>query len=351
MSRGDLLKRLFKSYAQRNDDSFNSVAIEIIAEERQKNHALLADDLQRILSNGSRNNIVQERYDLSTLPKDRERQAILVDIRKAEKYLPDIVLSKENEKTVIEILEEYRRAEILYSHGVRPRTKLLFCGPPGCGKTLLSEVVAAELGLPILYTRFDAIVSSFLGETSANLRKVFDYAARERWVVFFDEFDAIGKSRDDVEEHGELKRVINSFLQLMDGFRGESLLIASTNHEHLLDTALWRRFDEILLLGYPTLNDIKRLLPMKLSGIRHSEIKPNLVASRLKGLSHASIERICYDAIRFCVLHDLSELTSNVFEQAINTEKERYRIIRTAERKTNRPLMKEPGFDIGNKAK
>jgi len=338
MARGDLLKRLFLSYRQRNDDAFRSAAIEIIAEEQKKNHILLADQLQKIISNGVSNNIVEPRFDLSTLPKDRERQALLVEIRKAERYFPDIILMKENQKIVEEVIVEFRRWEILRSHGVYPRTRLLFCGPPGCGKTLLGEVIAAELGLPILYTRFDAIVSSYLGETSANLRKVFDYAARGTWVVFFDEFDAIGKSRDDLSEHGELKRVINSFLQLLDGFRGESLIIAATNHEHLLDVALWRRFDEILRLDRPSIHDIPLLLTKKLGGIPHPKIKPDKIAPRLEGLSHAEIERICYDAIRLCVLRDLPEVTSEIFEESLEREKQRLGIIRTVDKRIGNSL-------------
>jgi SpoVK/Ycf46/Vps4 family AAA+-type ATPase len=334
MARGDLLKKLFLSYLKRNDDSFKSVALEIIAEEQKKNHTLLAEELQRILSNSVINSTtVEPRYDISTLPKDRERQALLVEIRKAERYLPDIILSKENQNTVEEIMNEFRRGEILRSHGINPRTRLLFCGPPGCGKTLLAEVMAAELGLPILYTRFDTIVSSYLGETSANLRKVFDYATRGTWIVFFDEFDAIGKSRDDLTEHGELKRVINSFLQLLDGFRGKSLVIAATNHEHLLDVALWRRFDEVLRLERPSIHDIQTLITKKLGSMPHPQIKPEAIAYRLKGLSHAEVERICYDAIRLCVLRDLSEVTSKLFKESLEREKQRLKIISKVDRR------------------
>jgi SpoVK/Ycf46/Vps4 family AAA+-type ATPase len=334
MARGDLLKRLFLTYLQRNDDGFRSVAMEIIAEEQKKNHTLLADELQKILSESMMDDTAVElQYDLSSLPKDRERQALLVEIRRGERHLPDIILSRENQQTVEEIMEEFRRGEILRSHGVNRRTKLLFCGPPGCGKTLLAEVIAAELGMPILYTRFDTIVSSYLGETSANLRKVFDYATRGIWVVFFDEFDAIGKSRDDLAEHGELKRVINSFLQLLDGFRGESLVIAATNHEHLLDTALWRRFDEILRLERPSVGDIRTLLTKKLASVPHSQIKPEAIAPTLKGLSHAEVERICYDAIRLCVLHDSSEVTAELFKESVKRERQRLKIIRTADKR------------------
>ncbi len=334
MARGDLLKKLFVSYLRRNDESFRTAAMQIIADEQKKNHTLLAEELQNIFSNAMADNLtIEPRYDLSSLPKDRERQALLVEIRKAERLLPDIILSKENSKILEEIIEEFRRSEILRSHGISRRTKLLFCGPPGCGKTLLAEVLAGELGLPILYTRFDSIVSSYLGETSANLRKVFDYATRGTWAVFFDEFDAIGKSRDDLSEHGELKRVINSFLQLLDGFHGESLVIAATNHEHLLDVALWRRFDEILRLDRPSLADIRTLLQKKLASIPHPKIKSELIARRLKGLSHAEVERICYGAVRLSVLRDLPEVTQELLEESMNRERGRLKAIRTADKR------------------
>jgi len=169
----------------------------------------------------------------------------------------------------------WRSTEIICTlHGFQPATKLLFCGPPGCGKTLCAEIIASELGLPLLYTRFDAIVSSYLGETAANLRKVFEYASSSRWVVLFDEFDAIGKARDDAAEHGELKRVINSFLQLLDGFTAPSILIAATNHEQLLDPALWRRFDEILVFPRPSVHEIRSLLGMKLKKFPAHRARP-----------------------------------------------------------------------------
>ena len=328
MSRGDLLKKLFQSYLRKNDEAFQSVALEIIAEEQKKNNTLLAEELQKILANHISNSVtVEPKYDLAALPKDKERQALLVEVRKTEHYLPDIILSKDNGELVKEIIEDFQRAEILRSHGIKGRTKILLCGPPGCGKTLLAEVIAAELGLPILYTRFDAIVSSYLGETSANMRKVFDYASRGLWLVFFDEFDAIGKSRDDPSEHGELKRVINSFLQLLDGFQGNSLVIAATNYEGLLDFALWRRFDEILRLEKPTIQEIQTLLVKKLGSVPHPEINPKAVAKRLKGLSHAEVERICYGAIRLSILRDLSTISFKLFDEAVRREKRRLKII------------------------
>ena len=201
------------------------------------------------------------------LPRDRARGSDLVEIRSPDHYLGDILLQQDVEEQVRRVLKEYRASALLQTHGLQPQRKLLFCGPPGCGKTLCAEVLADELGLPLVYTRFDAIISSYLGETAANLRQVFDFCSRGSWIVLFDEFDAIGKSRDDVTEHGELKRVVNTFLQLMDSFQSESILIAATNHEGLLDNALWRRFDDVLYFDKPATSQISGLMALKLPRI------------------------------------------------------------------------------------
>jgi SpoVK/Ycf46/Vps4 family AAA+-type ATPase len=214
-----------------------------------------------------------------------------------------------------------------------PKTKLLFCGPPGCGKTLCAEIISAEIGIPLLYTRFDAIVSSYLGETAANLRKVFDYASNSRWVVLFDEFDAIGKARDDANEHGEIKRVINSFLQLLDSFQSPSIIIAATNHEHLLDPALWRRFDEIILFPKPSVHEIRTLLKMKLRNFPHAGLDIKMQASRLKGMSHADVERMSLDAIKSCILNDRDELDLVTFDGAVKRQKARISIASSADQR------------------
>jgi len=284
-----------------------------------------------MLENGSSNSpFLNFAESPGNLPKDRERQTLLVDIRHADRSFSDILLRNETFLNLERIIEEYRKTEILKTHGLTPKTKLLFCGPPGCGKTLCAEVMAHELGLPLLYTRFDAIVSSYLGETAANLRKVFDYAASDRWVVLFDEFDAIGKARDDTSEHGEIKRVINSFLQLLDSFQSPSIIIAATNHEHLLDPALWRRFDEILFFPKPSGSEVRELLEMKLKNFPHKSIDIKILAPRIKAMSHADIERICFDAIKRCILADESEMDLNTFEESLKQQKIRAAIISKA---------------------
>jgi len=197
MATGEQLRRLFKSYIQRDSEAFRAAARDIVSEEYKKNHHLLAAELERILENKQVERNLRNHYlAFEDLPMDKERGTTLLDVRSPSKYLSDILLTKDNEQIIQRIMEEYIHAEVIHTYGLRPKTKLLFCGPPGCGKTLCAEVLSTELGLPLLYTRFDGVISSYLGETSANLRKVFDFARRGQWVLLFDEFDAIGKSRD-----------------------------------------------------------------------------------------------------------------------------------------------------------
>lgn len=337
MARGELLRKLFLSHTRGKNDMFRAVALEIVAEEQRKNNNQLAKDLLRILENsGSSTSFPKALNDISTLPKDRERQTLLVDVRNPDRLFSEIILKRGTENVVQGILEENRKSELLRTHGLSPKKKLLFCGPPGCGKTLCAEIISRELGLPLLYTRFDAIVSSYLGETSSNLRKVFDYASNGYWVVLFDEFDAIGKARDDVNEHGEIKRVINSFLQLLDGFNAPSLIIAATNHEKLLDLALWRRFDEIVYFPPPSISDIRFLLSMKLKNFPHRDFDLKAQASSLKGMSHADVERICLDAIRMCIINHKEILDEVTFNAALERHKIRLMITRKALKKEKR---------------
>jgi SpoVK/Ycf46/Vps4 family AAA+-type ATPase len=178
--------------------------------------------------------------------------------------LDDIILTPDNKEKIKDIILEFEQKEILQTYKLNPKTKILFCGPPGCGKTVTAESISNELQLPLLYTRFDSIISSYLGETATNLRKVFDFAKEGEWVLFFDEFDSIGKSRSIDSEHGELKRVVNSFLQLLDNFPRNTMVIAATNYETIIDKALWRRFDEIIYFDMPKKDDIEKFIRLKL---------------------------------------------------------------------------------------
>jgi SpoVK/Ycf46/Vps4 family AAA+-type ATPase len=321
MASGALLRQLIKSGSEGDSESFRRVSEKVIQEERDKQHHLLANDLEKILY-GRRNALEQpKRLIFSKLPEDKERGLALLQIKEPLRSIDDVILSDENRSLLDEILEEHHRLEILKSNGLFPADRLLFCGPPGCGKTLSAEVVASELGLPLAIVRIDSVVSSFLGETAANLRKVFDFIASVPMVVLFDEFDALAKERADSAEHGELKRVVNAFLQMLDAYDGKSLLIAATNHEGMLDSAIWRRFDEVLVFEAPNLEQLKRLLTIKLKGVRREfDIDSSKISGLFKGMSHADVERVLRRAIKEKVLSGKEFLTERHIQSSIRRE-------------------------------
>ena len=196
---------------------------------------------------------------------------------------------------------------------------------------MTAEAIATELGLPLAYVRFDSVVSSLLGETAANLRKVFEYVSQDTWVVLFDEFDAIGRSRDDVTEHGEIKRVINSFLQMLDNFRNRSLIIAATNFEQVLDPALWRRFDEIVRFERPTATQMEELLKKKLHPIWNGNVSVKGYIDQLEGSTFGDIERICMDVLKTCALEGRSRLQRQDLETAMERQTFRRQAIEKAQ--------------------
>jgi SpoVK/Ycf46/Vps4 family AAA+-type ATPase len=181
----------------------------------------------------------------------------------------------------------------------------------------------------MLYVRFDSVVSSLLGETAANLRKVFDYASRGQWVVFFDEFDAIGRSRDDATEHGEIKRVVNSFLQLLDGFEGRSVVTAATNFEQVLDPAIWRRFDEVLRFELPTRELLEDVVALRLRPLRSNKEQVVDLLDALVDATFADAERVCLDVRKRCALDGSSSLRQSDIDAAI----ERFRYRRAVQKK------------------
>lgn len=337
MASGKVLRQLFKGIVHGDQQSFRSAAEQIIQEERSKHHHLLANDLQRILQTDIpdlASDAPRTRTSTAEIPKDAERGLPLLEIRIPARFLGDVVLSDHNKSLVEEVILEQDREELLRSHGLRPKARLLFCGPPGCGKSLTAEVIAGELRLELVVIRFDAVVSSYLGETAANLRKVFDFLEKGRFVALFDEFDAIAKEREDDSEHGELKRVVNSFLQLLDSYRGRSVLIAATNHEGMLDRALWRRFDEIFYFDRPNLEQIRRLLELKLRSANYDlPVESRGFLQHMERLSHADIERVVIQAIKQTVLKGRKTVDNDIFEEALKRETQRKDIVLKADRR------------------
>jgi len=304
MTSGKLLRQLIKYGVEGNSDSFTNISEAIINEERQKQHHLLANDLERILYGRPKNTATGILNFVGSIPTDQERGTPLLEVREPIRGLSEVVLSDENRSSIEELLMEHHRQETLQTYGMRPVDRILFCGPPGCGKTLTAEVIAAELSRPLVIVRLDSVISSYLGETASSLRKVFEYIAASQMVVLFDEFDALAKERSDLAEHGEIKRVVNAVLQMMDSYNGKSIIIAATNHEGILDTAIWRRFEEVLVFDPPNLEQVRKLLEMKLRGVRREfSADDEKLIGMFKGMTHADVERVLRRSIKEMVLN------------------------------------------------
>ena len=323
--------------AHQSDDSgaFRSAVEELIVEERRKHHHVVARDLARLLGGGGEVRRLRPFRTLhaweNDLPKDGDRGLSLLHAYEPTRRLDDLILNPVVRATIERFATEVMRGELLRAHGVAPPSRLLLCGPPGCGKTSLAEAISRELGLPLAVVRFDVVISSYLGETAANLRKIFDFVATRPMVVLFDEFDAIAKQRDDDFEHGELKRVVNAFLQLLDGLLGDNVIIAATNHHGLLDAAVWRRFDEILRLELPDPNERRDVLMASLHGMPLLGLPswPELT-ERTVGMSHADLERIARMAVREAILNDETEVRVSLLEAAIARYQDRMAVVSRA---------------------
>ena len=250
-------------------------------------------------------------------PKDRDKDMPLVEVIYPEKYFTDLIVSDDKIMQLEQIIKEFSNWDVLVSNGVFPTRRALFYGPPGCGKTLAAQALAGELGIPMLYVRFDALISSYLGETASNIRKVFDYAKQDSWLIFFDEFDAIARSRNDSTEHGEIKRVVNAFLQQIDNYKGRSLIIAATNFEESLDYAIWRRFDETLRFDMPTNEEKIKLFKMKLRKLNGPEHVIEEYLGKMEGFSHSDVEKSCQIIMKQCILEGRKLYTKHDVEYAI----------------------------------
>lgn len=332
MARGETLRKLFKSFSHNEREGFLAAAMEIIEEERNKNHLLLARDLEKLLQNG--NGYIKPLaanptpwHQFPEPPKDKDTGLALLDVKQFDLTWDHIILSEKIFDILQEIVLENRKQDILAAYNLKPKNKLLFCGPPGCGKTQTAKILSSALGLPLVYVNLTAVFSSYLGQTATNLQKIFTYIEKAEWLVLFDEFDAIARDRDNLNEHGEVKRLVNSLLQLIDNATNQSIFVAATNHEKLLDSAVWRRFDEVIFFDNPTVEQRTALLIRYLSAIRYTAINLSTFADRLENATGADIERICSDAIKAVVLRGERTLTADDLEVAIGRFLERQSVI------------------------
>ena len=295
MATAEQMKSLVKAYADCNDEKFKTVVLQIAAHEARLGHDNLARELKKQIDRigNKRANIVQL---TSTNP--------MLSLSMPSHDLSELIVSEDIGDKIQRILNEYRNRNKLISYGLTNRRKILIEGNPGTGKTLTASIIASELSLPLYTVQMDKLVTKFMGETSAKLRQVFDSIESNVGVYLFDEFDAIGADRSLDNEVGEMRRILNSFLQFIEQDGSESIIIAATNNQKLLDQALFRRFDDVLHYTLPTQIEIKRLLEYKIKSYDEYFIIPRDVVKAAEGLSHAEIARVCDDVIKNSILND-----------------------------------------------
>ena len=249
----------------------------------------------------------------STKPVDAESRAEIVEISMPQIVASQIVLSKYAEEEIVGFIEGYQQRDKLLKAGLDLSNSLLLYGPPGCGKTTVAQYISSITELPLVTARLDGLISSLLGSTAKNIRKIFDYAAKRECILFLDEFDVVAKLRDDKNELGELKRVVNSLIQNIDSLNNNSIFIAATNHHELLDPAIWRRFSKIITLERPHQEEIGKLLNIFLSNssnnILGNDKKFDQLESAFEGFSHSGIKTVITNTIRHSIIREKGAVT------------------------------------------
>lgn len=315
---GRHLKALMAAYRDKDDLAFRRAAQAIIEEEEGKKHVALARDLRRLLAAGSAVHMPVDNAPLPESPRDRDSDLPLTEARSSQLLIDDLVLEAELNARLHELMREVPAWPEMDAAGVPRRRSLLLFGPPGCGKSSIAAALAGELGWPLVTVRTETLMSSYLGETASNLNRVFEFAHSGPYVVLFDEFDSLGKVRDDPADHGELRRVVNAVLQLIDRYVGPSLLVAATNHQHVLDPALWRRFSEVLEVPLPTTEQRRTLLTRTLRGHVGPGIDLEPIAGGLDGLPHAAAELVGYGALRLAILDGRGVVTQADLQESLS---------------------------------
>ena len=315
MATSQQLKALLQSYMENDREQFLSVALQMAAAEARKGHTTVARELKDLVDQ------VRDKRPRATDPvplaRPRGELADLLSQSYPQERLADLVIRGDLLTQLHRVLREQRQAVAIKEHGLVPRRKLLLAGPPGTGKTLTARVLAGEIGIPLFVVRMDAIVTKFMGETSAKLRQVFDAFADRRGVYLFDEFDGIGAERGRDNEVGEMRRVLNTFLQLVEHDHSDSLIIAATNHVSVLDQALFRRFDDVLMFERPNDAEIAELIKRRLARFAPKSRNYTKLIGAASGLSHSEITSACNDAVKDAIVHGENCASLQVLESAL----------------------------------
>ena len=318
MAKANILLSIVKA-AIGNDSLSLKKAIEaLVADERSKNHRILADRLSELLSTQGK-----QFNKITPIIQNGARDLVFEVV--PEKRFSDLVLEKHILEICREVVEEHHRADLLGSYGLEPRNRLLFAGPPGNGKTTLAEAVASELMYPFIVVRYENVIGSYLGETASRLEKVFELARTRKCVIFLDEFETLGKERGDTHETGEIKRVVSSLLLQIDRLPCYTVVITASNHSELLDRAVWRRFQVKIRLAGPTREQQIQFIKKFEERTGFSfKMAYNTLADKLRGISFSETEDFCVDVLRRCILSHTQENPKDIIKSRLKNLENRF---------------------------
>ena len=311
------LKALLNSYIEGDDDHFFSVAMQVAAHEAKLGHGKLAEEIRAMIDTA------KMRRSTKPIPINQPRGELadILGVSYPTAHLGDMILGNDLLNQILRVIREQRFARKIFENGLSPRRKLLLVGPPGTGKTMTASVLAGELGLPLLQIRLDGLITKYMGETAAKLRQVFNSTDHTRGIYFFDEFDAIGSQRGLTNDVGEIRRVLNSFLQMIEQDTSHSLIIAATNHAEILDPALYRRFDDIFRYELPNKSQIEKLLETRLVQKTSKRISWQGLAKIAQGLSHAEITRATEEVLKHSLIYQRKAICEQEIQSLLNERK------------------------------
>ncbi|ASC05950.1 AAA family ATPase [Acetobacter pasteurianus] len=314
---------LLQSHIAGDEQRFLSVATQLAAHEARQGHGKLAQELRELVEAAKGKDATVARRGAGPVPIAQPKGELtsLLSARYSNIRLNSMVLTPELGERIRRVLTEQRQQERLRARGLTPRRKILLVGPPGSGKTMTAAVLAGELKLPLFTVLYDGLIGKLMGETASRLRLVFDAIAVQRGVYFFDEFDAVGAQRAGPNDVGEIRRVLNSFLQFIENDDGPSLIVAATNHPELLDKALFRRFDDVITYGLPDPKIARGILESHLATFKLKLIDWDQVLKATGGLSQAEIARAADDAAKMAILGGTENVDQSMLLAALAERK------------------------------
>lgn len=328
MKKAEQILALLRSHLNGDEQHFYSVAMQIAAQEARQGHGKFAQELKALidqakLKNAPFPNSVPKGATPTPIIQPRGELNGLLEVRYSEMTLSSMVLAERILDKIKRVIEEYRHQEDIRAHGLSPRRKILLYGPPGSGKTMTALALAGELHLPLFTIQLDALITKFMGETAAKLRLIFDQMRNTRGVYLFDEFDSIGAKRTRDNDVGEIRRVLNSFLQFIEDDKSASVVIAATNHPEILDKALFRRFDDVIEYSFPTTQEAVTIVKNRLSAFETKGILWKNIEPQLAGLSHAELARMSDDAAKTAVLRKSRKVLEDDLSKALHSVKDK----------------------------